>query len=422
MTNIKVIAYKSLVCITLFLLFFFFTLEAQVIYALNDVLALTLLRNPDLASFSYEIKANDARILQAGIRPNPVLDVESENINAPPFRQTTFLLSQLIETGGKRKARLQLAQRERDGVALDYEVKKRQLFVDTTLLFIDVLINQEKLGFIEENLKILENFSSVVKKRVEAGKASVIEESNFIVLLETARLDFKNAQNELIKSKNKLSAQWGEAGCEAFVAEGNLNWISDIVPFEEIGCLLYEHPQIVRSYFEDNIRSARIAFEKSKAYPDVSLRAGPRYLEEAGQWVLVFGVTVPIPVSDRNQGRIWESVENLEKVEKEREAIWVKLLTELNNSYSTIQTVFSELNLLRNSILPAAQKAYDSSYKGFELARYNYLELIETERVYRTSKIRYLQTLGEYHKALSILQGLTGSEVVINQPPFGCES
>lgn len=398
----------------LFQSIFFQILQAETSRSLADALALTLLNNSELNSFSYDIRAADARILQAGFRPNPGFDVETENIGAPIFMQTTLLLSQLIELGGKRQADLKFAQTEREKAALDYEVRKRQLFIETTVLFIDVLLNQQKIKFLEENLKVLQSFSSIVEKRVLAGKASVIEQSNFTVLLNTAIIDLNNAHNELISSKNRLSAQWNETNNNGFEVVGDLEWIPEVIPLEKMGELIHQHPQIVRFYFEDKLRAAKVAVEKSKAYPDVNLRGGPRYLEEAKKWVWVVGFSVPIPLIDRNQGRIWESYEYLEKLERERETIWTKLLTELNASYLTLQTVFSELNILKNSVLPAAQTAYDFSYKGYELARYNYLELLETERLYRTSKMRYLQALGEYHKALAQLEGLTGSEAIIN--------
>lgn len=406
---------RKIVIFGLLLQSFLFQIYAQPSRSLADALALTLLNNPELNSFNYDMRASDARILQAGFRPNPALDVETENINAPIFMQTTLLLSQLIELGGKRKARLQFAQTERDRVTLDYEVRKRELFVDTTLLFIEVLINQQKIAFLEQNLKILQGFSSIVEKRVQAGKASIIEQSNFTVLLNTAIIDLNNANNELRTAKNTLAAQWNETNNDAFVVLGDLESIPGVIPLEKMGEFVDQHPQIMRSYFEENLRGARVAVEKSKAYPDVNMRGGPRYLEEAHKWVWVVGFYIPIPAIDRNQGRIWESYENLEKLEKEREAIWTKLLTELNNSYSTLQTVFSELNILKNIVLPSAQRAYDFSYKGYEIARYNYLELLETERSYRTSKIRYLQALGKYHKALAQLEGLTGSKAIINQ-------
>lgn len=382
-------------------------------YSLAEVLALTLLHHPDLNSFDYDMRTGDAKILQASFRPNPGIDVLTENLDAQVFMQTTLMLSQLIELGGKRHARIKVARTEKDRIALDYEVMKRQLYVSTSLLFIDVLINQQKIAFLEENFHTLQNFSSVVEKRLKAGKASVIEESNFIVLLNTARIDLNNALNELKNAKTKLAAQWGGTCSNEFSILGDLNWIPEVIGFDKMGDLLQEHPQIIRSYFEDNLRSARIALERSKAYPDVAVDGGPRYLEEAKKWVWVVGLSVPIPINDRNQGRIWESQENLLKLEKERESLWIKLLIELNTSYSSLKTIFAELQILRNLILPAAQKAYDFSYKGYELARYNYLELLETERAYRTSKIRYLQALGEYHKALAILQGLTGSKALL---------
>lgn len=398
--------------VSILLLFSSQQIAAQPSHTLCDVLSLALLQNPELGTFSYDMRANDARILQAALRPNPFLDIESENIDTPKFIQTTFLLSQLIELGGKRSARIDVARAGKNKVYFEYEVKKRQLFIDTSLLFIDVLINQQKIAFLEENLKIIQNFSSVVENRVKAGKASIIEQSNFSVLLTTARIDLQNAQTDLRIAKNKLAAQWGEPCNDAYEVFGNLDWIPNIIPLEGMGSLVQNHPQILLTRIECELRQARISLEKSKAYPDINVRGGPRYLKEANKWVWVVGFTIPLPINDRNQGNIYEAQMELAKLERERTAIWVKLLTELNTSYATTQTLFAELALLKNSVLPATQKAYDFSYKGYESARYNYLEIIETERLFRTSKIRYLQALGDYHKALAQLEGLTGTNAI----------
>ncbi|HRD56277.1 MAG TPA: TolC family protein [Parachlamydiaceae bacterium] len=393
-------------------LFFFSCLSADSSYLLNDILTKVLLKNQELNGYNYDMRASDAKILQAGLYINPWFDVETENINAPVFRQTTYLLSQLIELGNKRKARLVLATKERDKIFLDYEVKKRELLVQTALLFIEVLGGQQKVSFLEENFKVLNEFSSVVEKRVEAGKASLIEEANFVVLLNTARIDLQSAKNELKNAQIRLASQWGETNEPSFFVVGSLEELPDVLDLKEMGSLLEEHPQVVRFYFEEAYRDAEVSSQISKSYPDINLRGGPRYLEEAKKWVWVFGLTMPLPINDRNQGRILEALENKDKLEKEREAVFVKLLSELNSSYVSLQNAFQEILVFKDFILPAAQKAYGQSYKGYHLARYNYLELLETERAYRSSKMRYLQVLGEYHKALTIIQGLTGLKAI----------
>ena len=84
---------------------------------LRDALALALLHNPELATFAWETRAREARVLQANRLPNPVVGIDFEDIGGPRLRsgaagsdqtiqpQTTVRLGQLIELGGKRAAR-----------------------------------------------------------------------------------------------------------------------------------------------------------------------------------------------------------------------------------------------------------------------------------------------------------------------------
>lgn len=407
---------KHSVFVFFYALIFCQTMFAQTSYSLTGALALTLLNNPELGTFSYDMRASDAKILQASLFPNPGFDAETENIDDSQFMQHTFLLSQLLEFGGKRKARINLAKAELNGVYLDYEVKKRQLFVETTLLFIDVLLNQQKLAFLEENLRKLEKFSPVIAKRLKIGKGTVAEEASFNVLLGTAYIDLQKVQSELKNAKYKLAAQWGDAHYDLFDVDGSLDWIPDLVSLEAMEGLLENHPQIMRYNIEREVREANIAVEKSKAFPDIAVRGGPRYLNESKKkWVWVVGAFVPLPINDRNQGRILESYELWEKLEKEKELIFVKLRTELNSAYTTLQAIYSELNTLKNFVLPSVIRANQFSYKGYQIGRFNYLELLETERSYKAATLNYLQAVGDYHKTLAQLEGLTGSQTIFIQ-------
>ena len=46
--------------------------------ALREALALALMHNPELRAFSWEVRASEARTLQASLLPNPEIEVEVE--------------------------------------------------------------------------------------------------------------------------------------------------------------------------------------------------------------------------------------------------------------------------------------------------------------------------------------------------------
>jgi outer membrane protein TolC len=119
--------------------------------SLRDVLSLTLLRNPELSAFTFELRATEARMLQAGLLPNPALSAELENVGGtgPATRgaratETTLQLSQLIELGGKRAKRMRLAGLERELTQWDYEVKCLEVLTEAKKAFVDVLVTAKR--------------------------------------------------------------------------------------------------------------------------------------------------------------------------------------------------------------------------------------------------------------------------------------
>lgn len=105
-------------------------LNPTAMVTLPQALSLALMKNPELAAFSWEVRVGEARTLQAGLPPNPEIGLEVEEFAGSEDRQgvdaaTSMLqLSQLIELGGKRSKRAQVAALERDLAGWDYEAKR----------------------------------------------------------------------------------------------------------------------------------------------------------------------------------------------------------------------------------------------------------------------------------------------------------
>ena len=118
---------------------------------LREALALALMHNPDLKAFSWDVRASEAKQLQASLWPNPELEVEIEEAGGSGERkgfdgaETTIQLSQLIEMGDKRGKRTKLASLEKELAGWDYEAKRLDVFTEVAKAFVEVLAAQQRL-------------------------------------------------------------------------------------------------------------------------------------------------------------------------------------------------------------------------------------------------------------------------------------
>jgi cobalt-zinc-cadmium efflux system outer membrane protein len=118
---------------------------------LQQSLALALLHNPELQAFSWQLRAQEAKILQESLIPNPVLLAKVENFGgSDPMNRfegamTTFSISQLIELGDKRVKRTRLAEKDHALSTWDYEAKRLQVITEVAQRFIEVLADQRRV-------------------------------------------------------------------------------------------------------------------------------------------------------------------------------------------------------------------------------------------------------------------------------------
>ena len=105
---------------------------------LRSALALAFQANPGLFAALREREATDGALLQAGAWPNPTLDVTLEDTRRDN-RTTTVQLSQPIELGGKRAARVSAAERARDQAESALAAKRAELRATAITLFFEVL-------------------------------------------------------------------------------------------------------------------------------------------------------------------------------------------------------------------------------------------------------------------------------------------
>lgn len=391
--------------------------EPSGVLLLRQALTLALMRNPELASFSWDVRLGEARALQAGLLPNPELGIEVENFAGDGDRrgfdaaETTVQLSQLVELGGKRAKRAKLAATEASVAGWDYEAKRLEVFAKVTNSFLDVLAAQEKLALQEELLQVADQVYNTVSERVKAGKVSPIEETRTGVALSSSILQVEKAKRDLKVARNGLAASWGGGTAVFERADGRFDDISPVPAYEQLAALASRNPDIARWSAEIGQREAAVELEKSRLIPDVTISGGIRYFSDNSDKAFVAGVSVPLPLFDRNQGGVLESRYRLAKASEERRVSETKIKTELADAYQTLYTAYEEAYRLKGDVLPQAQNVFDAVSEGYRQGKFHYLDLLDAQRTFFEVKSQYIETLTAYNKAVAEVEQLIGGPI-----------
>jgi cobalt-zinc-cadmium efflux system outer membrane protein len=404
--------------------------EPTGVVTLAQAQALALLQNPRLVAFGWEVRAREAQILQAGLLPNPEVGVEVENFAGSgalqKFRSTeiTILLSQLIELGGKRGKRVRVAALESTLAAWDYETTRIEVLTQVTQAFVEVLSAQEHVRLNEDLVRLAEQVLNTVAERVRAGKVSPVEETRFQVALSTSRIALERAQRDLEASRKRLVTTCGGRTPTFASAAGTLDTVSAIPPAERLLDLIAQNPEIARWATEMVQRQAALEREEAQRIPDPTLRGGFRHLSETGDNALVMGVSIPLPVFNRNQGKVLEARYRLAKVGEERRAAEAQVRAALAEAYGALSRAFVEATRLHTEVLPGAQRVFNAISEGYRQGKFGLLDVLDAQRTLFEARGRYLEALAAYHQAVAEVERLIGERLgsvteALGSQPYG---
>ncbi len=385
------------------------------VITLKDAISRVLLKSPELEALSLEIRAQEARILQAGLFPNPEIEFETENWGGSgDFRsfdsaETTLQLSQLIELGGKRSKRKKIASYERDLAGWNYESKRADVLTEAAKAFVDVLAAQERLALAEEHVELAQKILDTVSARVKAGKVSPVEETRAGVTFSISRIALQQAKQKLATSRRQLAATWGEKTPLFENVTGELDVIRPVPPITEIEVLISRNPDIARWDTEVEQRRANLALEKVGRIPDPTISLGARKFNETEDNAFILAVSIPIPVFNRNQGDSLKARHRLSKAAKDHQTARMMVFNDLAEAYQALSNSHFEATTLKAEILPGAQSAFKAVKEGYQQGKFDYLGLLDSQRTMFEVRARYIETLRLYHKAVADVERLIGT-------------
>lgn len=383
---------------------------------LMQALTLALSQNPELTVFSQEIRAREAAVLQSGLLPNPRIVGVAQNFGNATNKGfdgdwVSVELSQLIELGGKRAARIEAAERSQELAGWDYEVQRISVLTLVAQAFTEVLGAQARLDLARQTAALADQVATAVGNQVKAGEVSPVEETRAKVALATVRTDLTRAERELEAARRRLAALWGSIEPRFAKARGELGSVLPILTLQQLQERIHQNPELARWSTELTQRQALVELEKTKAIPDVTVSLGVSEYLLTNSYGLVASASMPLPVFDRNQGGILEAERRRTKAIDERHAAEVRVGTALSTAYQALATAYAEAAAYKTSILPGAESAFEAVRKGYRFGEFALLDVLDTQRILFAARAQYLRALTAYHQGVAEVERLIGERL-----------
>ena len=379
--------------------------------SLAKAIELALEGNPEVAAAKRQWEATEGQVLQGRSRPNPELAYSLEDTRSKT-RTQSWQLNLPVELGGKRAARTKAAEKSREQAQAQLAELQATVRANVAAAYFDVLTAQERLVLARDSAALAKSSTDTVSKRVAAGKVSPVEESKARVAEAGVRVELAQAASEQRNALSRLFALLGRIDAPYTVLEGKAENLPSVPSLVDLQPLISSSPGVVLARIEVDRRKALTDLEQSKRVPDVTVSVGMQRSNETQRNVLLFGVSLPLPVFDRNQGNLLEALKLEDKARDELQAATVRLHSEVAQARERLSTITAEVQSLKQDVLPGAKSAYDAATIGFENGKFNFLEVLDAQRTYFTAKSQYLKALGEAHRAAADIDRLLGASMV----------
>jgi outer membrane protein, heavy metal efflux system len=393
---------------------------------LERVVEAALERNPELGAFAFELRAAQARERQAALHPAAALDIDAENVagsggtRGVDAAEFTLALSQVLELGGKRSARIDAARAGTGLVSIERAGAQLDVLAEVARRFIDVVERQALVDLARTASELAQNTVTAAERRVSAAKAPHVELDRARIALSRARLDEQAAVYGLEAARLSLAATWGESravldGRMLGPAQADLYALPEPGAFPDLMERLLANPDFLRFASEARLRDAELRLAASRRGPDVTVAGGVRRFQESGDTAAVASLSLPLFSGSRAASFVAEAEAGRGMLDAQRTAALVKARAALFELHQRLRYTVLEAKTLKETTQPQMAEALQETQYAFDRGRYSYLELRDAQREYLDVQRSLIESTAEAHRLRAEIERLTST-------PFASDS
>lgn len=378
---------------------------------LDELVKAAVERNPRLAKATFAVDAAQGRFVQAGLYPNPVFSFTADELGdrTGPGGILTPSLSQEIVRGGKLQLSQAAAAKEVDQVALNLMAERYAVIGSVRAAFYEAFALQERAVILRDLIRINETIAARTAAARQAGGAAEIDVVQLELELERVRAEAKAVDQELPAAVRRLAA---------VVGVGELPPGPLAAPFDlTLPTYDADNTRTVVTTVHPSVRAARVATEQAafalrraqaEPIPNVTVTAGytRQNQNRSNDWGV--GVSVPLPVWNKNQGNIQAAAAELAASQQDVGRVENELAERVAVTFRTYAAAKQRAEWYQTRIISRAEQAIailtDETLKP--RANVTILQVIQAQRTLAEARLEYNKSLGEAWRAAAELSGL----------------
>lgn len=271
--------------------------------SLSDALVRGQEASPRIARAKAELKAAEGRATQAGVRPNPTISAEVEHFSGTgPYRtfgqtETTVAVSQPFELGGKRRARKAVAAAERELARISLRSAEADLSYDIIVAHAELRAAEDRAVLSQSVLARAVELARIAETLVDVGRDPPLTKLRADALLAEAKAESLKTMGQLMSARQKLALFIGSDDPELSAVR------QDILSLPALAADAQSLDERLAAA-ERDAASARVRQAQAEGVPDITASGGVRNFRESKDTAFIVGVSIPLPVFNRNRGNI----------------------------------------------------------------------------------------------------------------------
>lgn len=395
------------------------------IISLDQAIQEAIANNLDLAAQRLSVPIAEAREITARLRPNPVLTMAGMTLNLlganyssdSPLgpNQANFHVDIPLERGGKRQERIAVAKEEKSLAELGVREVMRQVIASVQGAFVDTQQAKENLKLALENLRSLQNVVAINEARLRAGDLAQVELDRSRLAALQYRTAVQQAELQLDQAKIQLQLAMGrKQRTTAFDVTSDMRRDRVLDSQEEIAKqAIARRPDFLTGQRAQARTRADLRLQLANGKVDYVVGT-----ELSRQWAfgltgnsLGFSLSIPLPLSNRNQGEIARAQREITQAQARLTAMEVSIQTEVDKAFRQYTVSQKLLTEVETEMLAKARSVRDTMEYSYRRGEASLVEYLDAQRAFNDAMQTFNEARANYARSLYLIDTVSGATV-----------